>query len=213
MKTKTSILTALVALASGAGAMAQVYSQNVVGYANVTVPATSFKLIANPLDTSSNTLGELLPAGSVPDGTQFYKFTGSGWVGYTYDDLDAAWLPDGNVTLNPGEGGFIRNNSGAPFTMTFVGEVMQGTLTNPLPVGYSVRGSMVPQEAGVDELGLPVQDGDQLFKYVSGSGYTGYTYDGLDAAWLPSTPTIAVGESVFIRKNAAEDWVRTYSVN
>lgn len=190
--------------------MAQnVYSLNVVGYYNITVPANSFALIANQLNTTNNTLAALLP--SPPDGTQFYKFTGSGWNAYTFDALEGSWQPDGNVTLNPGEGGFIKNNTGSSMTITFVGEVLQGSLTNPIPAGYAVRSSMVPQAGTLPSLAFPAEDGDQVFQFT-GSGYNAFTYDGLENAWTPSTPSVAVGEAFFSRKAAAVNWVRNFTV-
>jgi hypothetical protein len=212
MRTKTLLLTAALGGAMTTAAMAQaVYSQNVVGYVNVTIPANSFALIANPLDSGNNTLGSLIPV--APDGTQFFKYGAGGYVTYTYDDLDEAWLPNGDVTLNPGEGGFIRNGTGTPLTVTFVGEVLQGVLSVDLPAGFAVRSSMVPQAGNVNEMGVPAQDGDQIFKYVPGTGYTTYTFDDLDEDWLPSTPSFGVGEAFFIRKSSGASWVRTFSVN
>lgn len=194
-------------------AMAQaVYSQNVVGYVNVTVPANSFALIANQLDSGDNTLQSLIP--TAPAGTQFFKFSGSGWTGYTYDDLDEAWLPAETVTLNPGEGGFVKNNTASDITVTFVGEVLQGTITVDLPAGFAVRSNPIPQAGGASEIGIPAEAGDQIFQYASGAGYTGYTFDDLDNAWLPAPgPNFEVGESFFIRKNSAASWTREFSVN
>jgi hypothetical protein len=212
MRTKTLLLTAALGGAMTTAAMAQaVYSQNIVGYVNVTVPANSFALIANQLDSGNNTLGSLIP--TAPDGTQFYKFTGSGWLSYAYDELENGWLPDGNVTLAPGEGGFLRNNDASPITVTFVGEVMQGTLAVTLPAGYAVRSSVIPVAGNAVELEIPALDGDQIFKYTPGAGYTSYAFDELENGWLPSNPNFAVGEAFFIRKGASAQWVRQFSIN
>ena len=42
------------------------------------------------------------------------------------------------MTLAPGEGFWLNWPEAAPGTITFVGDVMQGTLTNPVPAGYSI---------------------------------------------------------------------------
>lgn len=209
MRTKALLVAATFAAGLATSMAQNVYSLNVVGYYNVTVPANSFALIANQLNTTNNTLASLLPA--PPDGTQFYKFTGSGWNAYVFDALEGAWQPDGNVTLNPGEGGFIKNNTSAPMTITFVGEVLQGSLTNPIPAGYAVRSSMVPQAGALPDLAFPAQDGDQVFLFT-GSGYSSFVYDGLENAWTPSNPTVSVGQAFFSRKAAAVDWVRNFTV-
>jgi hypothetical protein len=211
MRTKTLLLTAALSAAGIATSMAQVYSVNAVGYVN-SVLAPGFNLIANPLNAPTNTVGALIPV--APDGAQFYKFTpGTGYTTITYDELAASWQPDGNIGLAPGEGGFFFNNSGAPLTLTFVGEVMQGTLNNPLPLGFSIKSSMVPQTGNVNVLGVPGQDGDQIYKFTPGTVYATSTFDALDNDWTPTVPVINVGEAFFINKVAAQVWTRTFTVN
>jgi hypothetical protein len=208
---RTKALLGLAALAATAlPAMAQnVYSLNVVGYYNVPVPANQLVMIANQLNTTNNTLGSLLPA--VPAGSQLYKYSGSYSI-YTFDDLSGAW-DDASATLNPGEGCFFRSPTAT--TLTFVGEVMQGSLTNTFPLNaLSMRSSMVPQQGAASGLlGVPAEPGDQLYKYSA--GYTLYTFDDLSGAWDPSDPTINVGEAFFFRKSPASTqskWVRNFTV-
>ena len=195
-------------------AQSNVYSLNVVGYYNVTVPAGGYYMVANQLNTTNNTLGGLIPAPA--DGSQFYKYNG-GYTTATFDALGGAWdLP--GVTLNPGEAGFFKDpTGGAGQVLTFVGEVLQGTLVNTLPVGNSVRSSIVPQQATLTVLGVPAEDGDQA--YVYNGGYATSTYDGLAAAWdtagSPGGPTINVGQGFFYKKAAggtATSWVRNFTV-
>ena len=214
MRTKTLLLTVALVAAGAASSMAQVYSQNAVGYVNVTL-APGFNLIANPLQAPVNTLGALIPL--APDGAQFYKFTsglGGGFATFTFDGLDNVWTPNGNVSLAPGEGGFLNNPTAGNVVVTFVGDVLQGTLNTSLLQGFSIASSKVPQSANVDTLGLPPDDGDQLFKFVNpGPGYVTYTFDGLDLVWTPSSPVINVGESFFINKTTPRTWTRIFSVN
>lgn len=204
-------LLCLAAFAAGVvTCMAQgnVYSLNVVGYHTVKIPPNSLGLIANQLNTTNNTLGALIPV--APDGAQFYKYSGT-YTTYTYDETVPGWLPDGNATLNPGEGGFFRNNTASELSLTFVGEVMQGTaLTINVPTGLSIRSSMVPQEATLPAMNYPGKDGDQVYTY-SGT-YTTYTYDETVPGWLPNDPTLKVGQAFFARKGAGENWVRNFTV-
>jgi hypothetical protein len=216
MRTKT--LLCLAALAAGAAtsmAQSNVYSLNVVGYINVTVPANGFALIANQLNTTNNNISALIP--NAPDGAQFYKYTtGTGYKTYTYDALIPGW--DSDTTLSPGEGGFFKNNTASPLTLTFVGEVMQGTTTNALPTGYSIRSSIVPQAGTLADLGFPGEDGDQVFTFVNGSGYKTATFDALIPGWDtadPKGPSIAVGESFFVKKattSTTNAWIRNFTV-
>lgn len=212
MRTKTLLLTAALGIVGVAAAVAQpVYSVNAVGFVNLSIPP-GFSLIANPLNAPTNTLGALIP--NAPAGAQFYKFTpGTGYSTFTFDDIDNAWTPNGNVSLAPGEGGFFKNPTSSAVTVTFVGEVMQGTLNNPLPQGFSIKSSMVPQTADVNTLGLPGRAGDQLYKFRNVGGYQTFTFDDIDNNWTPSVPVINVGESFFIKKAQAQTWTRTFTVN
>ncbi|MCX7872360.1 MAG: hypothetical protein N2487_03660, partial [Verrucomicrobiae bacterium] len=83
MKTKAILLAAAVAVAGAVAVKAQtVYSVNVVGYVNVTL-YPGFNLIANPLNTTNNTIASLLP--NVPGGTMLFKYVpGQGSVSYTH---------------------------------------------------------------------------------------------------------------------------------
>ncbi len=188
--------------------MAQnVYSLNVVGYYNVTIPGLGFKMIANQLDAADNTLDGALSG--VADGSLFYKWTGAGYSIHEYIEGDG-WDP--NTSLAPGEGGFLRNASADPVTVTFVGEVKQGSLVNEIPAGFSIKSSMVPQAGGIKSvLGMPFSEdgGDYIYKW--GTSYEIFEYVGEDE-WDPAEPAVAVGESFFSRKLNAATWTREFTV-
>jgi len=211
MRTKTLILAAAVAAAGVVSSMAQsnVYSLNVVGYYNVVAPANTKILLANQLNTTNNTLGGVIP-NPVPLST-FFKFN-SGYTAYTFDDVDLVWLPNGTVSLAPGEGGFFISPSAT--TLTFVGEVKQGSLTNTLPLGVKVlRGSIVPQAGTATQLGIPGEAFDTMFTF--NGGFTTYTFDDVDLVWLPSEPNLSVGQGFFYQKAPSAlnpNWVRNFTV-
>jgi hypothetical protein len=208
-------LACAAALAAGiATSMAQsnVYSLNVVGYYNITVPANALTIIANQLNTTNNTLAALIP--SPAPGSQFFKFTGT-WGGVQFDPDDLTWGDVGGATtLNPGEGGFFKSLNAAT-TLTFVGEVLQGHLANPLPAvnNLGVRSSMVPQAGMITtDLGFPAEGGDQVFKYTGTWG--GYQYDPDDLTW-GTEPTFGVGEAFYVKKfttSTATVWTRNFTV-
>jgi hypothetical protein len=196
MRTKTLLLTAAFAAASVATSMAQVYSVNAVGYVNISIPihptaSATFALISNPLNGTNNLLSTILPA--PPEGTSVYLFRGGSFEirGYSF----GAW--DGESTINHGEGFFVGLDPAAPnpTVLTFVGEVPQGTLNNPIPVGFSLRASIVPQAGALQgNLGLVPSEGDTVYKFnVATQGYTisGYSF----GDWDNGDPQIAVGES------------------
>jgi len=98
----------------------------------------------------------------------------------------------------------------AAATVTYVGEVPQGTLTIPLVAGFNLVGSKVPQAGKLTtDLGYTPVDGDLVYTYA-GTGYSIFQYDG---EWLPSEPVLKVGEGIWIKKAAAGSWTRTFSVN
>ncbi len=253
MRTKTLVLTAAISAAALATSMAQVFSVNAVGYVKVTVPTGKLLLLANPLNQPNNDLNIILPLkddGS-QDGFTIYRFDPTtqayhnaiGWAG-NGAGMGGVWLTadsDPNATvINPGEGFFAYNITAGDVDLTFVGEVMQGNLSNPIPGNgaFSIRASQVPQSSN---LGDPSQAGSLLFPAIEGD--TVYTFNlgtqaydnaygyfgtpgvgvlGTDYGWLHADtpadfggPVLAVGASFFVLKvgAAVQAWTRTFSVN
>jgi len=83
MNTKTLLIAAAALAATVISSEAQVYSQNVVGYANITCPPGQFSLIGNQFDTGSNTLNNVLSAGLVSNGGTGGT-TASFWTGTAF---------------------------------------------------------------------------------------------------------------------------------
>jgi len=153
---------------------------------------------------------------------------------YVFDDASggyfpvAAWSPvpgvgfgatGGNLAVPVGAGAFVYNpdpTGTAARTLTFVGEVMQGTLNNTLPPGYSIRANMVPQAGAPNTFGLPGTIGDKFYRFNTATG----GYDGSffgnppPAQWRPALPNIAVGEAFFFYNGSpSKVWTRTFNVN
>jgi hypothetical protein len=147
---KTLLLSALLAALGGVSVTArQITNINVTcnpGYTMISVP-----LIASP----DNTVGTLLNnAGG--------SYMGD-WI-YTYDTaigqliFDEAlpiggrpgttntngWMFAGTNILAPGRGAWFFNADASPVTLTFVGAVPTGSLTNTLVTGFNLVGSMLP---------------------------------------------------------------------
>ncbi len=209
MRTKTLLLTAVLGLASAATSMAQVYSANVVGYVN-TVLKPGFNMISNPLKGTNNGINTIIPNPGV--GALLYKFTNPGGFSLIAENFGpGSW--DVNLTLAPGEGAFITVP--ALTTNTFVGEVIQGTTTNSLPTGFSIRSSIVPQSApldGVGGLGFPSVVGDFVYRFANPGGYSIFENLGGVGAWDPASPVPNVGEAFWVQKNGAGSWIRTFNI-
>jgi hypothetical protein len=217
MRTKTILLSGVVAALSSASIMAQVYSLNAVGYINVTVPP-QFSIIANQLNTTNNDLSPLLDSQLLDGGhagVVLFKYSPAS--GYTVIiDTGTAWSgPATTTTLNPGEAAFIYNPFTTNFTLTFVGTVLQGSLTNTLATSFNLASSIVPQSGAIDTaLGLIPNPGDVVFLYNSVNGYSTYVATS-STTWSPSDPAPAVGQGFFYytANPAGLSWVRVFNVN
>lgn len=209
MRTKTLLLTAALAAVGATTASAQVYSVNAVGYINVDCPQ-GFSMIANQLDAGAgnNTVSKLFPG--VPAGTIVYKFASTGYVINSYDPDLGGWdQPD--MPLVPGEGCWFLAPSA--LKVTFVGEVMQGSLSTPVPQGFAIKSSQVPQAAALGTvLNFPVAAGDIFYFYRAGA-YQIFSFDPDLGGWDPSEPSPNVGESFWTFVGAAKNWTRNFSVN
>src|SRR5258705_7464824 len=217
MRTKTLLLTAVLAEAASASSMKEVYSVKMVGYINQAIPS-GFSMVANQLNGSpDNKVTTVLAAPS--NGTQVFKFNPAtgGYIFIQFVD-GALEGDDLNMTLAPGEGVFL-SSPGAQ-TATFVGEVALSSSV-PLPAGFSVVSSALPQSlpltpAPPSGLGFPVGNGDQIYQFNPLSG--GYIFNQyVDGAWEGDNgggaPTPAIGEAFFVQNGGtAKKWDRTFTV-
>jgi hypothetical protein len=239
MRTKTLILSGLLAALSGASSMAQVYSLNAVGYINVAIP-TGFSIIADQLYATNQQTAQSIDAifaptllnggATTPDpyaGCILFPYT-TAYVGALIVEQLAGQAPFWNspteaagTSFNPGQACFIYN-PGAPFTMTFVGQVPQGTVTNTLLQGFNLVSSIVPQTGAIDtDLGITPGVGDIAFTYVSGVGYNQaniFESTGGPGFWSApgqASPTNTVGLGFFYYSASAtpNNWVRTFNIN
>lgn len=218
MRTKTVLLTAALGAVSIATAAAQtVYSVNAVGYVNVTVPAGKFALLTNPLNLPTNSLAAVLPDAPV-NSTIVYVFnTATGGFDQA-TKRSTGWTGAGAAAmLNPGGGFFVKNGAAADMTITFVGEVLQGTnLTVNVPAGFSCMGSMVPVEGKVEtDLKFPAANGDQIYTFNVTNGQYNTVVNRRTTSWTGGAgePTIKVAEAFFYKAATAGKWVRNFTVN
>lgn len=187
---------------------APLHSENAAGFVRVTIPV-GFSLIANPLDAGANTVGLLFP--DMPDGATIYKFSNSE-QGYSVNTYFQGWdFPD--ETLSPGEGAFLLNPGPYPLAITFYGNVPQGTLTNALPQGFSIRSSLVPLPGKLDQqFGFPAEEGDLVYRFGKGPNPQGYTVYSFAFGEWDVSPEIEVGEAFFVYKISPTVWAKSFSV-
>jgi hypothetical protein len=222
MRTKAILLSAAVIAAGIATSAAQsVYSVNAVGYVNLTLK-NGYNLIGNPLNsTNNNNINAVLP--NAPDFSVLLTWNG-GAQQFNQADLafGGTWFDLANqpsqTRLNPGDAFFFQNQSGGDVTITFVGEVPQGSLSNHIGANFGFYSSQVPQAGTLTALAFPGTDfmsfnawnpTNQVFNQA-------YLYFGgwFNPANQPQDPVVGVAEGFLISNpNAPIGWTRTFSVN
>lgn len=192
----------------------------VVGYVNLTA-TNGYTLAVNPLDTGSYNILNVIP--SAPDGTRVWLWNPTNQLfdpPSTFISANANWTL--NLSLPPGRGFVVHSPS--TFFITFVGEVLQGSLTNFLAGTNKLTlvGSKVPVGGNLTQhLLFPGSDGDVVSVYppVNQRYLDGYTYlsgyGWLDPQGVVGTngPSINVANSFFIRHRGPDtNWVRNFTV-
>lgn len=230
MRTKLLCAALFAACAIPAVAQNNVYSLNVVGYINAPVTQNRFAMLANQLNaTPNNSITNVLSQSGIPDSTTVLQFQNGQWAASTETYLGGVgWIP-GTMVLNPGQGFAVQCPQN--YTLTFVGEVIQGTTTNALPAGYSLIAAMTPQSLPLGDattpaattLNFPAADSDTYIPWnpaasTAGSFGDPITYLG-GVGWIdpanPSNttgPSPALATSFFMLKGAQANWVRTFNV-
>lgn len=225
---RTKILCAAALAAGALTTMAQVYSANVVGYVNVTVVGGAYNLLANPLNNTSvpngNNITNLFN-GVAQNGDNIFRWN----VGtFDFDGVQPTKQPtgwDSNFNANPGEGFFYINN-GSDFTVTFVGEVQQGSWTYPGGLGgvankvaggyYNALGSPFPLGGSFTNsiIGLPAQNGDNIFTWdVAAFDFAGIQPTKQPTGWDNTQVTIAPGIGFFYINNGSDlTWTGNFTV-
>jgi len=185
-----------------------VFSTNVIGYATITLPP-GFSMIANPLEAMDNSVAELFKG--MPEGTTLSRF-----------DTRLSHLTENAVKLGkwtnptekilPGEGAMFFNPTSDYKNLNFVGEVKQGKFSTPIPAGFSIRSSSLPQPGRLDtDLGFPADEGDVIHLFDRDrQKYVLYPYDA--AVWVSNPPVVSVGESFWVAKKSPKNWIRSFSV-
>lgn len=211
MKTKTLLITAAALAAGVLSSQAQVYSQNIVGYANVVIKGNSaFTLVANPLDDGNgNQLTNIVSA--LPNRSSVQVWNGAGFV--SYSKVLGNW--SGNPSLPPGVAFFVQNASTADVTNTFVGSiaVQSGQMTtNSIPANnFALVGSQIPYAGDLTDTNLnlgPSLPNRSSIQIWDNSGAGSFSSVSKVLGSWSANPTIQVGEGVFVQSPSATDWVQ-----
>lgn len=225
---RTKALLCAAAMAAGAAiSMAQgnVYSLNIVGYANVPNPnGYSFQTTPFQVTTAvTNGANEILPANTGQyDGDQLLLWTGTSWNSYYLFSTsptgfaDSGGTPIGAPILTPGLGYLYYNAQGTSNNITYIGQVRTGTNTVNIPATpeFSAVGSTLPLAGGLtsvlqftnnagaldgDDIQVPATDASGNITSFKAS----YFFSGSATGFADSggttipEPQIAVGQGFF----------------
>jgi hypothetical protein len=186
----------------------EIRSLNVIGYASVTLPP-GFSMIANPLEGPCSTVAELFQGW--PDGTTLNKFD-TRFFRLAENSVKVGKWTNANEKLSPGEGAMFFNPTADYRSISFVGDVVQGHLSVPIPSGFSIRSSLLPLPGNLEDLGFPIADGDVIHLYDRDrQKYVLYPYEG--KKWKDGTPIVGVGESFWVAKTEPGNWIQTLNAN
>jgi hypothetical protein len=219
---RTKSLLGLAALAVGlSSSMAQVYSLNVVGYVNVPLQANKLSFVSVPLTPNGGNFNitNTIVLNDAQDGANIYAWAGTGWDANQpqWYAGGTGWYPD--MVIQAGKGFFLKAGA-ADGTITFVGEVPQGTLSYNIPTGLSTLANQVPDGSAFPG-GTVGHDGDNIFSWDQAgqkwSATTWQYYNGLgwNAGGDDNTngPAIAPGSAVFYSTTgAAIPFTRSFTV-
>jgi hypothetical protein len=192
-------------------------SANVVGYVNATVAGGGYGLLANPLKQPQNTIATVLR--NVPPRTTIYVIDrATGLWSTTTKREEGLWSGTAADSEIPfGQGFFVKNQDINSLSITFVGEVFQGTVSVGFPAGFSLLGSAVPQAGKLAaDLQLPARPGDQVWTYSTfKQNYMGPFTLRQSGKWTGvggAEPVLGVGEGFWFKPDAAGIWTRNIHV-
>jgi hypothetical protein len=201
---------------------AQLAQAAIVGYD--IVPLTNgYNFIANPLDQSASPGGNSITnvMNPPPDGTSIYL----------WDINNQAFTPPSiysittsNWSINyvlPVGRGFVLQTSRA-WTNTFVGEVLEGHLTNFVAGSnkFSLLGSMVPLVDTLSNLSFPGTDGDNVYVFKTPNQmysdalayFAGYGWFDPNGAVATNGPVVNVAQALFVQNPGPDtNWIINYT--
>jgi hypothetical protein len=181
-----------------------VFSTNVIGYASVSLPP-GFSMIGNPFE-GSPPVGELFK--EWPDGTTVNRFDTQLFRLVENGVKQGKWINPAEK-LVPGEGAIFFNPTSDYKSASFYGEVNPVHQSVPVPSGFSIRSSLVPERGNLaEDLKFPVTNGDVIHLFDrERQAYVLHPFE--NGQWTAGPPILGVGESFWVAKTEPGNWMRT----
>jgi hypothetical protein len=207
---KKTLLIAAAALVAGViSSDAQVYSANIVGYVNVTMPASALVLTSNPLDDGTNTANSILA--NLPNKSALEIWNGSGFNVIAKTSAGFA----GNPSIPVGTGFFVKSASN--YTNTFVGNVVPNPGGNQVSVNLPANtlvlvGSTLPVAGTFNDVGtntinlIATLPNKSALETWNGSGFNVIAKTSTGFA---GNPPLSVAQGFFLKSASATNWTQT----
>lgn len=195
-----------------------VSSPNAVGYINVVI-RPGYNLISCPLASERDSVVEFFAAdyavAPFPTGLTVFRYRGGVYTATTYNAVADRFEPaePAEETIQPGEAFWVYNPAQTNLIVTFAGEVLQGTLVNPLEAGFNFVASIVPRSGTLTQLSYPTAPGDIVYKWdAAKQSFQFSIFDDLLDEWVPEEPILQPAEGFIVWKNTATDWFQIFSI-
>jgi hypothetical protein len=202
MRTKALLGLAALAVGLSTSVAQNVYSLNVVGYVNVSLQANKAHFLAIPLaDINGNYyITNTIVLDDSQDFAEVFQWAGTTW------SSPATWFAgswDTPLVISNGVGFFLLSQANS--TLTFVGQVPQGTISYNIPPGVSTLANQIPVTTNFP--GSTVGNNfDEIFWWnQTGQNWAGPStfFAGWDYDATGNGPVIGPAQGVFYINTAA----------
>jgi hypothetical protein len=140
-----------------------------------------------------------------PDGLEIQKWNGAGFDAVAWNQSLTRWLPNGDMTLLPGQATFFINPSNAAASIPFMGLVAPATTTNSISPGASFLSSILPKAGRIQtDLGFNPNDGDKVLLWRT-NHYSTNTWSA-SGGWSGPEPSLKLGEGFLLLTDQSNNW-------
>ena len=220
MRTKALLGLAALAVGLSTSVAQNVYSLNVVGYVNVSLQANKSSFLSIPLVPNGGNFNitNSIVLDASQDGATLFAWAGTGWDPNAPQWVAGfGWFPE--MVVSNGVAFFIASKANS--TLTFVGDVPQGTLSYNIKAGLSTLANQVPVSANFPGATIG-HDGDTMFTWVqSAQGWNpnsaayvgGYGWYSSDPLITTNGPMLQPAEGAFyVNTGAAIPFTQNFTV-
>jgi len=205
---KKLVLTAAVLGFAASMASAQVYSQNIVGYAKTTLAADSLQMLSLQFSGTNGvvTLGNSFSGLSV--NSTVYMWNGVGYNEYTYYGEEIGWYDplfnaSDSIEVASGFAVWVKDGGDGADAVT-AGEVPSAdSIDVAVTAGLNMVANPYPTTMMLSEIPTGLASGDVAYVW-GGAGYNDYTFYGEDIGWYDAlfnpagTVEIGVGKGLWL---------------